>query len=582
MIQSIRQNSNVLLFFTMLFVWWGPVILRAELPDFVREDVGLCLHVREIPAWTEEIKNSEIRTRLEAAPFFQRWKSSGNYTGLKTTIRELEKLLGRPLSDVLRSTFGQEILLAVYPDAGEKPAGVLMSRPANREQTQELIDLWNRLEEADVVPVDDRYMRRTSPKGPQLFYVLRDELFAMSDREELIAELAELGPAGFENSLAQSVRWNRAIESLEQTNWAIAYFQPDRWKNLLTIQHRDPFEKAFFEELGRLESLAAGIEGKDGLHARFNLLYPAGREPESLRHFRERAGESPANWSELTSRTILIAAGRSDPGYLAEVLKRQAPKSRETLAAYEVLRGLLLGRDPLDEVLPHVGRHWHYSIVSQPDRIAFPWDLRLRLDLEELPSGNSANRGAEAPARPDLHTSLQNLVRTLVRIGGLFLSEPLASRSQLFSETLPNGATIDGFETVLGLSPAIGIGNGQLVVSNSRPLVERELTNSEENPESLALSGRLAPLASKCCLGMYLNLKELRASLSAHAEAVLRLLKKDESQLPDAKRRLEQQLQVLSLFDSAYLFGTLSKELVSVHFGIESLPDRDQATSSVE
>ncbi|HUG18892.1 MAG TPA: hypothetical protein VMM56_07920, partial [Planctomycetaceae bacterium] len=430
MIQTIRQNSIVPLFFTMLLLCWGPVTLQAELPDFVRADVGLCLHVREIPAWTEEIKSSEIRTRLETAPFFQRWKSSGNYTGLKTTIRELEKMLGRPLSDVLRSTFGQEILLAVYPDAGEKPAGVMMTRPANRGQTQELIDLWNRLEGAVIVPVDDRYMRRTSPKGPQLFYFLSDELFAMSDREELIAEL---GPAGFENSLAHSVRWKRAIESLEEANWAIAYFQPDRWKHHLTVEHRDSFEEALFQQIGRMESLAAGVEGRNGLHVRMNLLYPADSEPVSLRTYRELHSEPIPDWSELSARTILMVVGQGGPDFLAEFLKQHATRSRDTLAGFEVVRGLLLGRDPLEEVLPLLGRHWMVSVSSQPDRADFPWDFVFQLEFEESTAQNSASSGDGNPARSGLHQSLQNLVRTAVRIAGLFLSPSLENRPRMFS-----------------------------------------------------------------------------------------------------------------------------------------------------
>ena len=523
MMRNYRPNSIGLLFLSVTLSCWGTVVLCAELPDFVREDVGLCVHISDIPAWSHEIEQSESRRRLEETSFFQRWRGSQDFKGLKLMMGQIEKSLDHPLPELIRSTLGQEAILAVYPKGGEGLVGVLMTRPSHREHAQELIDLWNRLEGAKIAPVDEQYVRRTSPNGPQLYYLLRDDLFAMSDQEELIAELANLGPEGFPKPLSQSPRWTRALGSLEQSNWAVAFFQTHRWEQYLSSARGDSFEESFFRQIGRTESLIAGAEGRDGLHLRINMLYPVGSEPDRLTQHRKRHGDEPTRWRGLNSSTILMAVGRGGPDYLAEFVRSQSPKSREMLAGFEVVRGLLLGRDPFDEVLPQLGRHWQFSIDSQPERASFPWDVQLQLTLDEFSVRDSTSPNNEFVDRPSLQACLQNLVRTLIRIGGHFLSEPLASQSQSFSTTLPNQTTIDGFDTVLGLSPTVGISNHKMVVSNSRSMVERELSRSDDPANAQILSDRLAPLAENCSLGIYFNLNEFRTSLSEHAEAIFRM-----------------------------------------------------------
>ncbi|HUG19586.1 MAG TPA: hypothetical protein VMM56_11435, partial [Planctomycetaceae bacterium] len=185
---------------------------------------------------------------------------------------------------------------------------------------------------------------------------------------------------------------------------------------------------------------------------------------------------------------------------------------------------------------------------------------------------NSASSGDGNPARSGLHQSLQNLVRTAVRIAGLFLSPSLENRPRMFSGTLPEEVTIDGFETELGLSPAIGIGKRKLVAANSRELVERSFGASNDLSDAKKLSTRLTRFANRCNLGFYLNLNELRSSLASHSEALFRLQNIDEQQRAEAKLRLARQMEVFSLVDTVYLFGVISKDLVSFHFGVESLP----------
>ena len=561
MIERYKYNLSILAIATIGLL--TQTASWAQLPKYVRDDVGLCVYAREIPARTEQLLASELRQRIESTSIVTRWRRSNDYLKMQAIVEQVENHSGRSVQELMLSLLGTESLLAVYPSTQEgnlRPSAVFLSIPVDSSATQATLDLWNSLDRAVVEPLGKNVFRRTA-KGAQLYYHLSKGLFAFSDREELVTELAVSTSSGFENSLLKSPAWSRAVESLGETNWMIGFAVPARWKAIWGDASQDPIPSMLLH----LESLVVGFHGQHGLHYRANLIFPSGQEPTLLRSYRETHAAPEGDWVKIDNNTLFTAFGRGGPDYLSAVLRGELEreKSAEAIAVYEVLRGLLLGRDPLNDVLPKLGSSWQFTLESAEQAGLFPW--RVSGEIEFAPADSTAI----GDDQPTLQASLSNLLRTSIQLASRLLPQGPGGDRSPFEEQLANGSILHGFELGWGLEPTVGVGSKKLVMAGSREHAKFLLEGSIPD-KSTGVSTEISRKMQSSQGGAYLNLIQLRKGLVDHRNLLIRLQRMDESQQAKANSELDRLTDLLSLFDSAYAFLATSEGMMTLQWGAET------------
>ena len=455
-----------------------------RLVRLVGRDAGLCVEVPRLDESLTAFEQGEFFRRLERSNIYAEWKTGSEYRRVASVAAVVEKFSGKPARQFVREIFGTAVVVAAYAEPGPKMSAILMSEAISREALDAAIHAWNRVEPPRIEAVQfagHTYYRRSCAAKPghaalTLYYATLDRTLLLSDREELVRRALTLsGQAVSHASLLDLPAYQQARQSLGPSCAARAYINPRAFDAMLgidagggesarlTAQASGPASgpgtgasaeaakaansavcRTIQAAWSRCEWLAIGVETDRGIVLEGVAHYSTAGLSEGVQRLIRSMSGPPELLRLAPSDAFLVLACRQPFGrLLRQALTGQAKQrlSADWESFRQVSRGLLLGLDPLDDVLPSFRENFGGYLVprqgAKPEELPFDGLLAAELPPSKSPAAivnrvgqaASLNRVGQAASLPTTRQQPASPAQGPVSTVALTPGHPSATRS---------------------------------------------------------------------------------------------------------------------------------------------------------
>ncbi len=546
---------------------------HGELLELVGADAGLCVEITDLSRQFPQFEHSELFERLEKLPFYAAWKQSREFRKLAEIQKVVENRTGQPLGQFTMDLFGQKVVFVVYPRESGRPAGVLLLRAVDGESLGRALTAWNR---DDRVKLEVRtfskvnYRKRTENNGkavqgrPQ-FYFVKGPIFAVSDNEAAIQKLIKRSLKQ-ENTpaLRESENYRTAKSSLPVECWATLYFAPRAWKTGWEYEENQSKAEQFAVSLwNRCQTVAAGLHTRQGVAVDVVLHYDPQNLPERWQHLVEKTRGFPRFLDQVPARAFLVFAGKQDLAGIDQIITAEIsePNRRQWQTARQIGRGLLLGLDLFEDVLPKLRSNWGMYFVPRDPLVqdAVPVEGLLAIELPPIPKHENAI---------PLRKALENALSTGFNFLAATQNSKTPNRPALLKSASQAGGTVWWLESIGPYRPSYCLSQEYLVFASSPKIIVEFLSPAEPKLTANAVfrlwSHRQNPPEGQV---VFISWQAIRAFLEKHQKFLL-----DQAVafhgLPrkEAEKRLMRLEEMLEVLDAVYV-------------GLQILPDQIRITA---
>jgi hypothetical protein len=571
----------------------------------VGEDAGLVVEVTGLKDQLPKLQNCEVFRRLQETTVFQQWKASDSFRKLDLSKTVIEKLARKTLKQIVDDLFGRSIVLAVYPTEKDEAHTVLITRASSAETVQSAVALWNRIDPSELTRTaiegyESVRRTRVGPDGkplPPQFYVVFDDIFAFSDNEAAIrrvitlrAAVASSSPADRNDLKAKSRRHyllssahRAARDALTPKRFVSLYLNPRAWDDRLDFGADKSKAAAFMSNVWRgcdaiafslsVEERGVFVEGM--AHYDGRGIVPAvqrslanGGEPETR----------PTFLNHVPRRAIAVFAGRHDLAEVAKGLMGWIPDQQQAdwSRLRQLGRGLLVGFDLFDDVLPALGPNWGTYIVASPGGTADQSPLDAIIGVELQPPGQKT-RG-KITLRDGLDNALET---TLHLIGSISNTEASGKTSEVETESTQTGTQIRSIKAGKTLNPAYALTANHLVVGTSPDSLNEFIGLNAD--DSLAADPAFRNAARlyfpKDSQLLYVNVAALRQVIADQGSLLSsRIASSENISLDASKKRVEILSDLLQAFDTVFVAAHADSHRGRLIWGIVANPPDDAAS----
>uniref|UniRef100_A0A7C4LN40 DUF3352 domain-containing protein n=1 Tax=Schlesneria paludicola TaxID=360056 RepID=A0A7C4LN40_9PLAN len=358
--------------------WWclGATVLAADgsLAEWIGADAALFVEVRELDRHWRDLAESELGRRWTASPKRTEFWQSPAGTSWSVLDAHVGAATGLSFTAHIRQLFGDAVALALYlPDDGA-PRGMLAARAVSEAALDRALQAWDRVEPPLRIErkttAGGAYARRVVKKGDSeqsLFFARRERVFLLSDHEALIRECLDRGgqrPAeasgGSSDRLSAVPEFAAAAARFPQDSVAVVFLQPRRWDAVLQRDFgASPSARHWMEVWKSIRSCSSWVTRERGLRLELLVQLDEERVSSEWRAFAEPSAP-PSILSMISPETVAVCGARMRPNWLlAQWQQVLAERDREQVAkARRLLRGLLQGHDPLDDVAANLFGDW--------------------------------------------------------------------------------------------------------------------------------------------------------------------------------------------------------------------------------
>lgn len=555
---------------------------RESLVRYVGRDAGLCIEVHRAADRRRQFAKSELVRRLHESPMFQLLRTSPPFRHLQKVQRDLTKLSGRPFGELFDGVFGQSVVLAVYPRAGGEPAGVFLTQADSEKTLRDAVNLWNKAEPKNDTKRREHggitYYKRVVPdtdgreKKP-LYYLVLNDVFVLSDNEAMIHNVIRLKQRSEESrsgnttdTLLALPQYKDALKSVRGKPLLTAYVNPRQWDSVLGAA------KPTAENLVPLTAwrssrwIMATLRIDDGAVVDLVVQLDLKALPERIQRAVERTAAKPEFLDRVPATAIFTLAGRLDVHGIREIIASLSEENQPKPVRRFRKGGLvLLGVDPMKEILPHLRDNYGFYIVgrakndAEPGRV--PFDGLAAIGVE--PAANGQNW------REKLNSGLSNALQFVVTMHNLQAAEkgkPLAKRRT----TSKDDVSIHWIDSIAGYQPAVALAKRYLAAASSPGLIEDFVNGTKDtrlvaDPAFQRWRDRYFPDGHQIA---YVNAKRLRQHLREHAPTIVKLWVREKKLKPEvAQRKLQVGLETLGLLDAAFLSATSKSGQIRITVG---------------
>ena len=399
---------------------------RANLVEYVTDDAGLCVELLGLQQKVATFLQSEFAHRLQASPLYLEWQAGNDYQRLREAADAIELVTGEPPAEAIGALFGKQTVLALFPVEGAFPEWVLLSEAAPEDAIKRF-DLWARLEERQVTQLSHAGIdyTRSEKRGQFVYYTVTDTFFAVTTSESRLQAIItqnaarDKRPVDGTAGLSARAEYQQLREQLHADTAAVLFTDPHRWpdwQNKLTgdIPQLDPLSE-------RVRALAVGWRMDHGLGAEVAISWNDRDLPAPWKQLVGTAMQRPKIVERVPANMVLLMTGRSALGDFLRLAVANMPdhERQELPERRRVLRGLLLGWDAADHLLPRLGQEW-IAYMTAP---------------ESTPDGAG---GSAAPRHADLVAALE-----------VDLAEPADKTSPMVNGSSPAGSLAEGVDNTL-------------------------------------------------------------------------------------------------------------------------------------
>lgn len=494
------------LFLIMVFVLAAPVLRGDDLKSLslvqlVDADAGLVLRIQDFQRNAPTFLESRWLQSFRGSPLYRKLCDSSDVRKIVRAGKQIEEVSGRPLFSYLSTIFGEDVIVALFPDEAGTPYGVLYTAAESELALQQSIARWKRLEPQSTLLFKHqgleyavRYPQRDQGASHGLYYCALGRYFVLSDREEAIktaidlhqavnseAESAEL------KSLADVVPYTVGREKLPSVYWISCYFCPSQWKRALghlrEKTSEDPELKFLNFFLNHSDAMMLGLRFEEGFFSRL-LVKPDDSAKTWVTLLSGNVDSEvplkPIGLPCIAAIRMQFPAGAVAP-FLTQFLERKVPHW-ENLR--QVLNGIFLGHDPITEILPRLGPDLQLSLhprVSTESHHDLPAELVASISIQpgelDSPAGKSS-----------LNAVLSNGIHSLLHL--LAIGEADKQNPVKITRETENLQTLWSIQHETETVAAIALDEGSLRISSTKKLVsdspEETLNGSALFKDSLA------------------------------------------------------------------------------------------------
>ena len=574
----------------LVFAGWQTICEARDLFQLVDQDAVACLHARQLDAQWQRLRESEFGSRLQRASFFRDWIESPDYKQLELVKVAVEAASGKPLGQSRRELFGQDVVLAWYHTPGTKADlarnSVLLIEVESPAAAKSALATWNVLERQRT---ESRNFQNTTythsvkanadENASGFFYAILDNVLVLSTREDRIQRTIELAGAATEPSvetekatspaaahpdcLAAYAPFTKAFARRSKTEIAAAYVNPRVLVSELGRANKD--FSAVEATLARCQWLTMSLAYDDSVKLDVVADYDSTGTPEWWQQWLHVAETARPSGQPLPPDALFAMSGQiASPSISAMILtalQDQTNLPKDLVQARRVAQGLLLGLDPVADVLPAVGPSWVFSVQSRDPKVStsFPVDSVFAIEVKssERETSPTSNEQAVSPEAA-LESSLRSGLGVLAAVHNVHAT---GQKVSIVKQRKVNGATIHFADPVAFFQPAFVIADGHLVLATTPDLCESFM-------KAAAAGDNGASPASGNLQNVVASSVATRKMLASHRDWFIRQAQRDKVPEADAVRRLEQLDQFLALLDRAWMSANVDATTLRISTGI--------------
>lgn len=548
------------------------------LTSLIGEDVGLCVEIRDLRSHLRDVPSAEWFRRLREMPLVKRWQQGPEFAKWQAGQAALSVVIGQPLDQFVSELFGESVVLAVSPSPTGPPGIVLLSRAAKDDMWDRVLVLWDQLEAHEVQTKSafgrsfQRRQKKTNGEtsGPDLFTVKLGRILAISEREELILDIlarsASVPNEGQSKSLDQSPAYRHAMAALPEQCAVRVFADPRRWEDEL---RKDPASAERLLPLWhKLEWFSAGVELRDGIIGHAVLHHETAGLPATWQRFVEASATPSDLATRLPADAVLAGEVRIAPDLLNWL--RTLDDSEKSQADWQtfgkVTRGLL-GRDLLDDVLPHARPSLGGAVVPKRpvEEPSAPVDglLAWQFDLSRGP--------IRTDGQPELRESLDGGLLTLLNFAAVSHNSRNPDTPATLRVQHRDALTIKWLDSLPPYRPAFGLGPEHILVATDPRLIsafhDRQAGDPALKSEPLFAAVHSRHIAEQSHW-LFLNSRAAREFLTEQHEPLSRQVAHWRKLAPPSiAAQLDRVREFLTPFDAAFLAARITPGEVRFTFG---------------
>ncbi|MEW4566392.1 hypothetical protein AB1L88_00860 [Tautonia sp. JC769] len=546
-----------------------------RLLDRVPAGASMALVIEELPEQIERISASPLARGVMALGPVQAWFESDEGATMRRARRDVEAAMGVSMTQFVEGLLGDAVVLSLHLPADEPPdaaRGLLQTVVTDRDLLERFIGVANGAELASgkLRGVEDRayrgiaYSVRTFRDGrPEESYaVLDDDTFVWTNREQLLRAVIDREAGGAMPRSTAPSALDRVRDHLPDRAMVSMFIDPEFVARLIRANPDDasldglpePVAQAF----SAVESLGVALEWREGPVVHLVEVLDADRLPDPVRSWASRSGGGSELMARIPDAAMLAVAGQVDGPALHDLVIASVPGEDQGRVGtvLELFRGLLLGRDLREEILPAMG----------PGVVGWIHPPKADQAIRHAPAVLVASI-----ADPDAAGAVENALRTVLAFVSLDEDrKPPMRMEDQWREGVRISGLIAGDE---GGSPrfAFAVARGLIVLGTDFDAVASALADgsaggSDRRPTSaLAARDRLFPEASTFA---YLDLAALhRIALERRDDLEAFMMARAGQDQEDAPTRedLELLFELLPLFRGVYATSSISTDATIAH-----------------
>lgn len=575
---------------------WQSIAEARDLFQFVDQDAVACLHARQLDVQLQRLCDSEFGTRLKRASFFQDWVNSPDYQQLGVVKVAVQAASGKPLEQSRQELFSEDVVLAWYHTPGTKTDlarnCVLLIEVESPAAAKSALAAWNVLERQRTEAhkyreVDYTHSVKASAdeNAKGFWYAILGDVLVMSIREDRIQRTIELATEATDDSEQPSKATGKTTGKTTGHPECLSVYEP--FSNAFARRHESELAAVYvnprvlISELGRANKdfppvkatlarcqwLTLSLTNNESIELNLLADYDSNGTPDWWQDWLQVAKSARPSFKSLSADSLFAMSGQIASPSIAKLilasLKTQSNLPKDLIQARRVAQGLLLGLDPVADVLPAIGPSWVFSVQSRDPEVStsFPVDSLFAIDVKtEATEEASENGETRVSAEAALESSLRSGLGVLA---GIHNVHAIGQNVSIVKERKVGAATIYFANPVAFFQPAFVISDGQLVLATSPDLCETFLALTANGETSTASrSGNLQSVVASSVA--------TRQMLADQREWFIRQARRDKVSEADAERRLKELEQFLQLLDRAWMTASLDSRTLRVSAGIQA------------
>lgn len=594
--QFLSKLSITVALTCLLVVSWQTICEATDLFQLVDKDVAVSVHARGLDSQWSKLRESEFSSRLQQASFFSDWVSSPDYAQLDVVRTAVEASSGKLVGQSMHELLGKDLVIAWYHQPGTKARldrdCVLLVEAEDSAAMESALATWDVLEPQRRTTkkyqgVDCTHsVNAASPAdGEGIWYTKIDRVLAMSAREHLIHRVIELaaeldgdskgrtgksGPAASSTShpdcLAAQEQFAKAYGRRTPSEVAAIYVNPQILGR--EIGRVDKGLAGFESTLSRCQCLTLRLTFDDSLHLEFIADYDNADTPDWWQQWVAVASHDRSFLDRLPSNAVLAMSGQFSSKGVADAFRRtlqgQSRLPKDLVQVRRVAQGLLLGLDPLNDVLPALGPSWVTCVVSRnPEEgsATFPADWLFAVEL--------APRAPENRTLVSTESALDNSLSVgLGILAAVHNAKATGKRISVVKTLDVDDGTIRYADPVAFFQPAFGIAKGQLVLATTPELCKTFLSGSKSDTTDVAPADQVAKQPYGNLQTLFVSSLAAREMLTQYHGWFISQAKRGRVSEAEATRRLDQLDQFMRLLDSAWLTASVDESTFRISAGI--------------